>query len=135
MGIGDRGSTGIIPLPRERRYQIAYHGLEQDVGLTQTFTAFLDTFAEAAPNDYDAVGAFVNGVSVSGEIAVNMHGTTIPSRLTWIKLIETFGITWKQVIRGHNYYELEWKLSYDGAKIGEGFLFNTTFPRSTLASS
>lgn len=134
-GVGGRGSTGTIPLPRESRYEITYRVLEQDVHLTQTFTAFLDAFAEAAPNDYDAVGAFVNGVSVSGEIAVNMHGTTIPSRLTWIKLIETFGILWRQVIRGHNYYELEWELSYDGVKIGEGFLFNITFPGSTLVSS
>ena len=134
-GVGDRGSTGIIPLPREPRYEITYHVLKQDVHLTQTFTAFLNVFAEAAPNDYEAVGAFVNGVSVSGEIAVNMHGTTTPSRLTWIKLVETFGILWRQVIRAHNYYELDWELSYDGVKIGEGFLFNTTIPRDKLASS
>lgn len=135
VGVGGRGSTGTIPLPRDSRYEITYHILEQDVHLTQTFTAFLDAFAEAAPNDRDAVGAFVNGVSVSGEIAVNMHGTTIPSRLTWMKLVETFGILWRQVVRGQNYYELDWELSYDGVKIGEGFLLNITLPRNNLALS
>lgn len=129
-GVGDRGSTGVIPLARDSRYKITYHILEQGVHLTQTFTAFLDAFAEAAPNDYDAVGAFVNGVSVSGEIAVNMHGTTVPSRLTWWKLVETLGTLWSKVIRNHNYCELDWELSYNGVKLGEGFLFNTTFPRS-----
>ncbi len=132
---GGPGTTGTIPSPRDSRYVITYHILEQTVHLAQIFTAFLDAFAEAAPNDYEAVGAFVNGVSVSGEIAVNMHGTTTPSRLTWLKLIETFGSLYSKVIRNHNYYELDWELSYEGVKIGEGFLFNTTIPRNNLASS
>ena len=133
VGGGGRGSTGTIPFPRDSRYVLTYHILEQDVHLAQTFTAFLDAFAEAAPNDYEAVGAFVNGVGVSGDIAVNMHGTTIPSRLTWWKLIETFGTLWSKVIRNYNYYDLDWELSYEGVKIGEGFLFNIS--SNNLASS
>ena len=114
--------SGEFVFPNNPRYILQYHVENKRAPLQDIFTAFLEAMADAAPYDVDAVEAHVTSIGVSGNFALNMHGTIQPSRLSWGNIIDTLKYLWEKVLSKHNFNEIEWSLSYDGVNIGAGFM-------------
>ena len=115
-------STEKIVFPHDPRYQLTYEVQGKDANLPDIFTAFLEALADAAPYDLEVVGAAVTTVGVSGNLALNMHGTGLVSRLSWGNIVDTLQILWEDVILLQKLREIEWELFYDGANIGAVFI-------------
>ena len=114
--------TGAIVFPHDPRYLLTYEVEGKDANLPDVFTAFLEALADAAPYDLDVIGAAVNTVGVSGNLALNMHGNGLVSKLSWGNIVDTLQILWEDVILDENLKEIDWELSYDGVNIGAGFI-------------
>lgn len=115
--------SGSFPLRPDPRYKVTYHVYDTDVYLPQTWVAFLEAIAAASAHDWLAEGAYVNAVSPSGDVAVNMHGTGYPSGLNWDHLVHTLLGLWDEMVASHDHKEWDWQLSFEGRQIGEGFIF------------
>ncbi|CAD6568597.1 MAG: hypothetical protein ASARMPRED_001872 [Alectoria sarmentosa] len=126
---------GDIVDPRDSQFKITYEVCDKDAHLPETFSAFLDAIATAATYDEFATGAFVNAASVSGDIALNVHGSDVDSSLSWRRLVRTLTLLWENIIMDHNFKELDFEIFYAGRKIGEGFIMNLTAPRTSMAFS
>lgn len=126
---------GDIVDPKDSKFKITYEVCDKDAHLPETFSAFLDAMATAATYDEFATGAFVNAVSVSGDIALNVHGSDVDSSFSWRRLVRTLTLLWENVVMDHKFNELDFEVFYAGRKIGEGFIMNMTLPRTSMAFS
>ena len=130
------GTGGVVVDPADNKFKITYRIGNQEAHLPEIFSAFLEAMATAASNDTSGVGGFVNAVGVAGDIAVNLHGTGVPSTLSWGRLINSLVLIWDHVITTRcNWMEMDFDLSYDGEMMGQGFIFNITRPGNGWASS
>ena len=88
--------------------------------------------AIAAPIEATDTGAFVNAVSVSGDVALDVHGTRNPSLLTWKLMVRTLVLLWEDEDIGNG---VDMKMLYDRTETGEGFISNLTVSRTSVVSS
>ncbi|CAF9926346.1 MAG: hypothetical protein ALECFALPRED_003423 [Alectoria fallacina] len=86
--------TGDIVDPKDSKFKITYEVCDKDAHLPETFTAFLDAMVTAATYDDTATGVFINALSVSGDVALNVHGAAVGSSLNWAQLVRTTGPSW-----------------------------------------
>ena len=125
-GIGD--DSGTIVDPEDRKLKVMWRLGDRVVGLSDIFSAFLEAMATAAANDASAFGAHINAVSVSGGVALNVHGTD-DSKLCWSALTTSLALIWSRVIaQRQSNMELDFEVYYDEEMIGRGFIFNVTGP-------
>lgn len=129
---GLRDDTGVLVDKNDSRFKVKYMLFDRPTSLRETFTAFLDAMAIAAPNEATDAGAFVNAVSVSGVVALNMHGTGYHSLLSWKLIVRTLLLLWEH---GDFANEIDFEMAYDGIRIGEGFILNMPASRTSVASS
>ena len=132
-GVGARSRT--IVDPRDRKLQITYRLGSQRANLTELFSALLEGLAAAAPNDASGFGAFVTALDTSRNITVNIHGSGIPSLLSWGHLIDSLLLIWGYVIKANHLVEMDFEVFYDGVKIGEGDILKIDASGASLVSS
>ena len=63
-----------IKYPDDSKFVATYELGDRQAALPGIFSALLEAFADAAAHDNSAVGAYVNGISMAGNVAVNVHG-------------------------------------------------------------
>ena len=125
---GLRDDTGVLVDKNDSRFKVKYMLFDRPASLRETFTAFLDAMAIAAPKEATKAGAFVNAVSVSGVVALNMHGTGYHSLLSWKLIVRTLLLLWEH---GDFANEIDFEMAYDGIRIGEGFILNMPASRTS----
>ena len=130
-----RESQGTIINPRDPKLKITYTVSDEYASLPETLTAFLDALATAATNEALSSGAFVNAASISGDIALNVHRTSMPSTFTWIHLITTLLLLWRDIVEKHYFNDIDFVIWYDESEIAQGYIWNITAPRTNVASS
>ena len=119
-------TTGVIPFEEDGSYQVRYRVGNRIVYLTDSFSAYLEALADAAAqNDPLKAEVFINAVSATGNVALNMHGVGEGrAGLTWSMLVKTLEIVWRElIINLHSFKEIDFELEHNGVKIGEGFIF------------
>lgn len=129
---GLRDNTGTLVDKHDSKFMVTYKLSDRPAYYRETFTAVLDAMVIAAPNEATHTGAFVNYVSVSGDVTLNVHGTRTPSLLSWKLMVRTFVLLWEDGDCGN---EVDFEMLYDGIKIGEGFILNLTASRTNMVSS
>lgn len=115
--------TGVIPFPRRPEKKIHYEISETAIPVSEMFSCFLAALANAATHDMLERDAYVNAVSVSGTVSLNMHGDTIvpENPPLWYDLMETFYLLWDHVVLVRS-ASFEFFLEWDGLRLGEGFV-------------
>lgn len=117
--------NGTIVDPGDPRFTITYVVTGGNVDARNMFSVFLDALATVAPNDVDATGAYVNAVGVSGDLALNMHGTGAPDVLSWGWLVQALTLIFEEIMWNHRLFkEMDWKLLFSEREIASGFIFN-----------
>ena len=127
MGAEDSGS---VSDPTDSKFELEYNFDGVRIKAADVFTTILDAIASAAEYDVDAVGAYVNGIGALGDCTINMHGLA-GRELSWGHLIRALLILWEEVILRRSLQDssrprfegLDFRLLYDGVRIGEGFLW------------
>ena len=106
------------------------------------FTAFLDSLANIAPYDRDALCTQSAGISTSHHcsIFVRNEGEAGNERLTWARLSDALIIIWEQLMSGQptrrrpRFEGLEFNIDYAGQRIGEGSIINMASPTAIALS-
>lgn len=104
----------------DSKFKITNTILDRAADFSETFSAFLGALETAASNEATATDAFVNAVSVSGGIAMNVHGTCTGSLLSLSGLIKTLSLLWKEDIQ--NLKESHFDMFIHGAEISKYFI-------------
>ena len=113
------------------KYQLG----DRTVDLRDIFSVFLDAMATAAPHHVDHHGAVINVASVSGDVALNLHGTASLA-LPWLCVSRLLSLVWIPVIiKAHKYAEMDFQIYFDGRLIGEGFMMSLHPSQASVASS
>lgn len=124
-------TTGTLVDPTDPRLAIRYTVFTQPIPLPDTWTAILNALATAAPQSVYETGAAVDAAGVSGETIVHVHETGTPPFLNWGTLINALRLIWKTIANNRWHQAWDFDLTYDGATVGEGYIWN---PRTTRAS-
>ncbi|KAL8760156.1 MAG: hypothetical protein Q9184_003413 [Pyrenodesmia sp. 2 TL-2023] len=124
-------TTGTLQDPTDPRLAIKYTVFNQPIPLPDTWTAILNALATAAPHDVYETGAAVDAAGFSGETILHVHETGTPPLLNWGTLINAMRLIWKTIANNHWHKAWDFDLLYDGATVGEGYIWN---PRTTRAS-
>ena len=113
------------------RYQLN----DRTVDLRDIFSVFLDAMATAAAHHIDDSGAVINVASVSGDVALNLHGIGSVA-LPWLCVSRLLGLVWiPVVIKERKYVEMDFQIYFEGRLIGEGFMMSVRPPQASVASS
>ena len=108
--------TRKIRYPDDSKFVATYELGDRQAPLPDIFSALLEAFADAAPHDNSAVGAYVNGISISGNVVVNVHG---PDTLSWEHLVRALFVLWEIIAQNHP-VDIDFTFAYDGVFLGEG---------------
>ena len=122
------GMEGVIVDPQDSRFEVKYQIGDHEADYPYVFSAFTDAIATAAAHDASADGAFADGRSIGGQIALNVRGVGIPSTLTWGRMIKSLLLVWNHLIPQYNSSEIGFELLYEDGKIGTGFIYNVPDP-------
>ena len=91
--------------------------------------------ATAAAHTIDHPGAVINTVSVSGDVALDLHEIG-SSALPWLCVSRLLGLVWiPVVVEASKYVEMDFQIVYEGNLIGEGSMMSLHPPRASIASS
>lgn len=134
--IKDQSGTIVDPLDSSYRYNYQLGNVRVDI--QESFSVFLEAMATAASHDFDETDAVINAVSVSGDIALNLHGSSPSHSLPfpWGAVPRVLNLLWTNVIEeGGHFVEMDFQLVSDGETFGEGFMMNTHPARASLTSS
>ena len=111
----------VIKDETDERYVVIYQVWEdQDVPLSESFSAILEVMATAAQKPQGAVESVARGVGVGGSIAASMHGTRTPNTLTWSDINRAFFLLWCDLIGGRWTKRISFQFFFDGPEIGRG---------------
>ena len=127
-----REGTRTLVDKHDSKCMVTYKDFDRPAYYWETFTAVLDAMTIAAPSEATDTGAFVNAVSVSGDVTLNVHGTRNPSLLTWKLMVRRLVLLWENGDIGN---EVDLEMLYDGLKIGESFISDLTGSRTSVLSS
>ncbi len=125
------GIEGVIVDPQDSRFKVRYQIGDHEADYPYVFSAFTDAITTAAAHDASAVGAFAEGRSIGGQIALNVRGVGTPSTLSWGRMLKSLLLVWNHVISQHNSSEVGFELLYDEVKIGTGFIYNVPYPENS----
>ncbi|KAL8650325.1 MAG: hypothetical protein Q9210_003888 [Variospora velana] len=128
-------TTGTIVDPTDPRLAIRYTIFGQPIPLPDTWTAILNALATAAPHSVHETGAAVDAAGVSGETILHVQETGTPPFLNWGTLINAVRLIWKTIVDNHWYQAWDFDLTYDGATVGEGYIWNLRTTRASRKSS
>ena len=122
--------------PIYSRFTYSYRLKDRTLDLRDIFSVFLDAMATAAPHPVDHFGAVINVASVSGDVALNLHGTPTSSALSWLCVTRLLGLVWiPVVVNAHKYVEMDFQIYFDGSIIGEGSMMSLRSSQASVASS
>ena len=108
---------------------------DRTVDLRDIFSVFLDAMATAAAHHIDHSGAVINVASVSGDVALNLHGIHSLA-LPWLCVSRLLGLVWiPVVIKARKYVEMDFQIYFEGRLIGEGFMMSLHPPQASVAPS
>ena len=128
--------SGSFVDPIDSRFSYSYQLNDRTLDLRDIFSVFLTAMATAAPYHGDAFGAVINEASVSGNIALNLHGAPRSSALPWACVSRLLGLVWIPVIvRDKKYAEMDFQIYFQGRMIGQGFMMNLHPPQASVVSS
>ena len=126
----------ILVDPLDKRYTYGYELKGGRVYLGDSFSVFLETMALVGPYPDTDVGDYVNAVSASGEVAVNVHQVGSHSEFTWGAIPRLFYLVWSRaIVRELLFVEMDFKWFFEGELIGQGFMMNISAAQARLASS
>ena len=108
--------TRKIKDPNDSEFIVTYELGNKPAAVPEMFSAVLEAIAEAAPHDISGVGAYANGISTSGNVVVNVHGT---DALSWENVVRSLFMLWV-IIAKNNLVEIDFTFSYGGVRLGEG---------------
>lgn len=134
--VKDKSGTIVDPLDSSYRYNYQLGNVR--VNIQDSFSAFLEAMATAASHDFDEADAVINAVSVSGDVALNLHGSSYLHSLPfpWGAVPRVLSLLWTYVIEeGGHFVEMDFELVADGEIFGKGFMMNVNPARTHLTSS
>ena len=102
--------------PDDSKFVATYELGDRQAALPDIFSALVEAFADAAPHENSAVGAYANGISISGNVAVNVHGR---DTLSWENLVRALFVLWTIIAQNH-LVDIDFTFAYDGVFLGEG---------------
>lgn len=126
--------TGTLVDPRDPDFEIKYESTTGKCRLEDVWTAFLDGIATAAQHSPNESGAYVYGISESGECVVGIYQTLF-NDLTWGHVRSTLLLLWRWYIwPGHRYNGLTFKIYNKGDEVGVGELLSLPVRGRTISS-
>ena len=126
----------IVKDETDHRYVLLYQVWEeQDIPISESFSAILEAMATAAQKPQDAVGGAARGVGVGGSVAVDMHGTRAPNTLTWNDINRALFLLWCEIMNHGLKKKITFNLFFGGPELGGGEISSTANAGSGMSSS
>lgn len=116
--------TGLIPFPNFPSLKVRWETYGEVFHIRESFSCFLEALADAATHGVFEIDAFVNAVSLSGTVSLNMHDTAIDNNvdpLAWGQLMQTLWLVWQNVVLLH-FKSINFFLEHNGKRMAAGFL-------------
>lgn len=133
-----KGESGTIVDPLDSNYRYNYQLGNVRVNIQESFSVFLEAMATAASHSFDEDDAVINAVSVSGDVALNLHGFSSLHSLPfpWGAVPRVLSLLWTHVIEeGGHFVDMDFELVLDGEIFGKGFMMSTHPTRASVTSS
>lgn len=116
--------SGLIPFPGLPGVDIRWETFGEAIDIRQSFSCFLEALAECATHSPYEMDAYVNAVSLSGSVSLNMHGTGFDKNdypLPWGQMMQTLTAVWSRVALIHR-KSIDFFLEDDEQRMAAGFL-------------
>lgn len=116
--------SGLIPFPRFPSLKVRWETFGEMFHIRESYSCFLGALADAATHGVFETDAYVNAVSLSGNVGLNMHAMKDNNDidpLAWGQLMQTLWLVWHHVVLLH-FKSINFSLEHNGVRMAAGFL-------------
>ena len=126
--------SGVIVDPEDPRFSIHWEVDGRSVPAQEWLSSVMDGLAAVALHESDAKCAFITGVSFSGNTAFHV-GEESPETLLCGQISKAFAYLYLVTLKSRKFMEIDFKLKYDAATIGTGYVLRISSVESHSSNS